>query len=50
MHHPTDRMTQTTANVTPVVEHWLEWIDGCLNGQLAIQTEWKGAWMNGHSS
>ena len=24
MHHPTDRITQTTAFVTPVVEHWLE--------------------------
>ena len=25
MHHPTDRMTHTTAFVTPVIEHWLEW-------------------------
>ena len=24
MHHPTDRITHTTAFVTPVVEHWLE--------------------------
>ena len=24
MHHPTDRITPTTAFVTPVVEHWLE--------------------------
>ena len=24
MHHPTDRITQTMAFVTPVVEHWLE--------------------------
>ena len=24
MHHPTDRLTHTTAFVTPVVEHWLE--------------------------
>ena len=24
MHHPTDRMTHTTAFDTPVVEHWLE--------------------------
>ena len=24
MHHPTDRMSHTTAFVTPVVEHWLE--------------------------
>ena len=35
MHHPTDRITHTTAFVTPVMEHWLEreivqwstWID-----------------------
>ena len=25
MHHPTDRITHTTAFVTPVVGHWLEW-------------------------
>ena len=40
MHHPTDRITHTTAFVTPVVEHWLEreiaqWVnpkkDGCDN-------------------
>ena len=24
MHHPTDRMTHTTAFVTPVMEQWLE--------------------------
>ena len=24
MHHPTDRVTHTTAFVTPIVEHWLE--------------------------
>ena len=24
MHHPTDRIAQTTAFVTPVMEHWLE--------------------------
>ena len=24
MHHPTDRITHTTAFVTPVVEHWRE--------------------------
>ena len=24
LHHPTDRLTHTTAFVTPVVEHWLE--------------------------
>ena len=33
MHHPTDRITHTTAFVTPVVEHWLEreipqWVRG----------------------
>ena len=33
MHHPTDRITHTTAFVTPVVEHWLEreiaqWVKG----------------------
>ena len=25
MHHPTDRISHTSAFVTPVVEHWLEW-------------------------
>ena len=25
IHHPTDRIAHTTAFVTPVVEHWLEW-------------------------
>ena len=25
MHNPTDRIVHTTAFVTPVVEHWLEW-------------------------
>ena len=36
MHHPTDRITHTTAFVTPVVDHWLErkiaqWVhhEGC---------------------
>ena len=24
MHHPSDRITHTTAFVTPVMEHWLE--------------------------
>ena len=24
MQHPTDRITHTTAFVTPIVEHWLE--------------------------
>ena len=36
MHHPTDRITHTTAFVTPVVEHWLEreiaqWVKGLDN-------------------
>ena len=32
MHHPTDRITHTTAFVTPVVEHWLEReIDQCVH-------------------
>ena len=25
IHHPTDRTTHTTAFVTPIMEHWLEW-------------------------
>ena len=25
MHHPTDRIVHTTAYVTPVMKHWLEW-------------------------
>ena len=25
MHYPTDRITHTTAFVTPIMEHWLEW-------------------------
>ena len=32
MHHPTDRVTHTTAFVTPVVEHWLV---------REIQIQWK---------
>ena len=37
MHHPTDRITHTTAFVTPVVEHWLEreiaqWVVACESG------------------
>ena len=27
MHHPTERITHTTAFVTPVVEHWLSVLD-----------------------
>ena len=26
MHHPTDRITHATVFVTPVVEHWLEYV------------------------
>ena len=34
MHHPTDRITHTTAFVAPVVEHWLkreivQWVGVC---------------------
>ena len=34
MHHPTDRITHTTAFVTPVVEHWLE-------QEIAQWVHWK---------
>ena len=27
MHHPTDRIANTTAFVTPVVKHWLHFIN-----------------------
>ena len=44
MHHPTYRITHTTAFVTPVVEHWLEreiaqWIhhEGVYYGASDIQ-------------
>ena len=43
MHHPTDRITHTTAFVTPVVEHWLEreiaqWVHSlkCSNKNTAV--------------
>ena len=26
MHHPTDRILHTMTFVTPVMEHWLEWL------------------------
>ena len=31
MHHPTDRITHTTAFITPVVEHWLECMYACMH-------------------
>ena len=43
MHHPTDRITHTTAFVTPVMEHWLEreiaqWVGGTCLKQYYIYT------------
>ena len=39
MHHPTDRITCTTAYVTPVVEHWLEQeITGYADNMLIYKT------------
>ena len=45
MHHPTDRITHTTAFVTPVVEHWLEreiaqWVDIRNNMCKPYNGEW----------
>ena len=44
MHHTTDRITHTTAFVTPVVEHWLEqeiaqWVhhEGSIRRPIATQ-------------
>ena len=42
MHHPTDRITHTTAFVTSVVEHWLEreiaqWLMIEFNSKLTIR-------------
>ena len=37
MHHPTDRITHTTAFVTPVVEHWPEReIAQCVHHQQSV--------------
>ena len=36
MHHPTERITHTTAFVTPVVEHWL----GTRNSSMG-STPWR---------
>ena len=33
MHHPTDRITHTSAFATPVVEHWLRYIYIYLTGE-----------------
>ena len=39
MHHPTDRITHTTAFVTPVMEHWLEQeIQMLLQNNLPLKT------------
>ena len=46
MHHPTDRITHTTAFVTPVVEDWLErevaqwvhsWCDGSSDRSFTVE-------------
>ena len=37
MHHPTDRITHTTAFVTPVVEHWLERETDILSKKIYIR-------------
>ena len=46
MRHPTDRITHTTAFVTPVMEHWLEreiaqWVhhEGSIRRSIALTTE-----------
>ena len=46
MNHPTDRITHTTAFVTPVVEHWLEreiaqWVhhEGSIRRPIGIMSE-----------
>ena len=44
MHHPTDRITHTTAFVTPVVKHWLE----REIAQWGI--EQAGTWLHGEGS
>ena len=52
MHHPTDRITHTTAFVTPVVEHWLEreiaqWVhhEGLIRQPIATS---RSAWERIH--
>ena len=46
MHHPTDRITHTTAFVTPFVKHWLEreiaqWVhhEESIQQPIALTTE-----------
>ena len=45
MHHHTDRITHTTAFVTPVVEHWLEreiaqWVHSVMtNARVRVSDE-----------
>ena len=48
MHHPTDKITHTTAFVTPVVEHWLDreiaqWVhhEGSIRRPIAPSTAWN---------
>ena len=48
MHHPTDRITHTTAFVTPVVEHWLEigqWVhhEGSIVHRTMSERSYHGA-------
>ena len=58
MHHPTDRITHTTAFVTPVVEHWLEreiaqWVclwDDAYKRTLAANRKDKPMWQQRVSS
>ena len=44
MHHPTDRITHTTAFVTPVVEHWLSEVERSLMVRWVVGSilSWSG--------
>ena len=45
MHHPTDRITHTTAFAKPVVEHWLDReIAQWVHHEGAIRRLWDGAY------
>ena len=51
MHHPTDRITHTTAFVTPVVEHWLEreiLRDECMHAELDVTLRASAHIVMGH--
>ena len=51
MHHPTDRITHTTAFVTPVVEHWLEReidLNGSVDSSHRVKTGLNGAVDSSH--